>query len=114
LSDAIERCREADAGLREDLSDMAGEWTCLTYREACQRFLGACWADHEDLAEVRRALGAQAEGLAAIPDPGTFHLKVVEVLLQRHYQAPTFLSGLPATTSPLMRRREDDPSELDR
>jgi len=114
VGEVVAEVRAERPEMAGELADLAGGWDVLTYREACRRHLHVSWASHDDLDEVTHALGAAGEPLRDIADAGSLHLRIVDRLLAPHFQRPTFLTALPVATSPLMRRRDDDPTELDR
>lgn len=89
-------------------------WTELTYKEACFKFLGISWSDYLDLNSAKSVLSANNLKPPKTTDPGLFHLKVTETLLAPKLNKPTIIKYLPTVTSPLMRCREKCQEELER
>lgn len=104
----------------EGESDGAGgseadvQWVEVSYRQACRDMLGATWENDEDPRAITEALGPAGARLAGICDPGVLHMKIAEKLLGPRFERPTFLTELPAATSPLIRRSETGGGGLER
>jgi lysyl-tRNA synthetase, class II len=100
--------------LAKTMEYISRPWTVLSYREACDQYLDARWGDHDDVPGILKNLRDKLPPGYHSTDAGSLHLKIIDKLLSPYFLSPTFLTGLPTSTSPLMCRKEDSPGELDR
>lgn len=94
--------------------DLAPPWRRITMRDAIRDAIGLDYADYPDassLAEAMRARGHQ-------PDPNSNRGKLIESLFAAHVEPnliqPTFILDYPVEISPLAKKKDGDPSTVER
>jgi len=94
--------------------DLAPPWRRITMRDAIREAIGLDYADYPDaasLAEAMRARGHQ-------PDPNSNRGKLIESLFAAHVEPnliqPTFILDYPVEISPLAKKKDGDPSTVER
>jgi len=94
--------------------DLAPPWRRITMRDAIREAIGLDYADYPDaasLAEAMRVRGHQ-------PDPHSNRGKLIESLFAAHVEPnliqPTFILDYPVEISPLAKKKDGDPSTVER
>jgi lysyl-tRNA synthetase class 2 len=94
--------------------DLAPPWRRITMRDAIRDAIGLDYADYPDaasLAEAMRDRGHQ-------PDPNSNRGKLIESLFAAHVEPnliqPTFILDYPVEISPLAKKKDGDPSTVER
>jgi len=94
--------------------DVAPPWPRRSMRELLIEHAGIDIADYPDDASIREA--AERTGLPV--DPAWNRAKVIDELMTVHVEpkliSPIFVINHPVETTPLAKRRKDDPSEVER
>ncbi len=122
----MQRCEEMSAAAARALNghtrliyqgqelDLAPPWRRITMRDAIRDAIGLDYADYPDaasLAEAMRARGHQ-------PDPNSNRGKLIESLFAAHVEPnliqPTFILDYPVEISPLAKKKDGDPSTVER
>lgn len=99
---------------REQTIDVAPPWPRRTIRELLVEHCGVDYASHSDVASLRAA----AAGVGLNPDPGWGRAKIIDELMATFVEpqliAPTFVINYPVETTPLAKRRPQQPDEVER
>lgn len=122
----MRRCEEMIAAVAQTLNghtrltyqghelDLAPPWRRLTMRDAIRDAAGLDYADYPDaasLAEAMQRLGHQ-------PEPNSNRGKLIENLFATHVEPhliqPTFILDYPVEISPLAKKKEADPTTVER
>lgn len=94
--------------------DLAPPWRRITMRDAIRDAIGLDYADYPDAASLAEAMRAQGRQ----PDPHSNRGKLIESLFAAHVEPnliqPTFILDYPVEISPLAKKKDGDPSTVER
>lgn len=94
--------------------DLAPPWGRITMRDAIRDAIGLDYADYPDASSLAEAMRAQGHQ----PDPHSNRGKLIESLFAAHVEPnliqPTFILDYPVEISPLAKKKDGDPSTVER
>lgn len=94
--------------------DLAPPWRRITMRDAIRDAIGLDYADYPDASSLAEAMRAQGHQ----PDPHSNRGKLIESLFAAHVEPnliqPTFILDYPVEISPLAKKKDGDPSTVER
>ena len=122
----MRRCEEMLAAVAQTLNghtrityqgqelELAPPWRRLTMRDAIREAIGLDYADYPDAASLAEAM----RGLGHQPEPNSNRGKLIESLFATHVEPhliqPTFILDYPVEVSPLAKKKDTDPSTVER
>ncbi len=92
---------------------LAPPWKRITYRDALREagVPAEVFTDIDKAREHARKIGASLKGGESL---GKVHNEIFEALVEPNLIQPTFVTDYPTDISPLSKRRDDDPSSVER
>lgn len=94
--------------------DFSPPWQRVPLRQALVSWGGFDAAMLKDVQRMRQVLTAQSVQITGTEGAGKLHTALFETFVEPKLIQPTFITNYPVEVSPLSRRRDEDPSEVER
>ena len=99
---------------QEKRLDFSPPWKRVPLRESLRTIAGFDEDFLHDVANMRKFLEENSVNLNEEESLGELHTKIFEIEVEPKLFQPTFVINYPVEVSPLSRRRDDDPTEVER